>query len=106
MVSDISETFFLFIFVSSLSSQVPFLYSDADCFIVFRNLQPAELVHRIYVPWRQGSLVIPPGSGYQFDRVLRPVWIMVRLFLFLATTREQMYYRVIILIFVIREIRV
>jgi hypothetical protein len=40
-----------------------------------RLLEPGGPGPRIYIPQEQGSLVIPPGTGFPFRRLLRLAWL-------------------------------
>jgi hypothetical protein len=44
------------------------------------NLQPGGPGLRIYDLRRQGGPAIPPGTRYQFSRLLRHAWVTVGLF--------------------------
>jgi hypothetical protein len=51
------------------------------------NPQPGGLGLHIYIPWRLGGPVIPPGTEYPFSRLLRHAWATVGLFFSPVTTR-------------------
>jgi hypothetical protein len=44
------------------------------------NPQPGGPGLHIYIPWRLGGPVIPPGTKYPFSRILRHAWATVGLF--------------------------